>query len=98
MAFIALAVLSLGAVTWFKPGREAADPAKAPLLDAMYAAPVERVETHVLSRGETLTDVLSRASITGQDLAEFLLSVRQHLNPRRLADGVEITVRRWSSS
>ncbi len=42
--------------------------------------------------------MLSRASITGQDLAEFLLSVRQHLNPRRLADGVEITVRRWAAN
>jgi murein DD-endopeptidase MepM/ murein hydrolase activator NlpD len=96
MAFIALAVLSLGAVTWFRPRVESVDPAQAPLLDAMFAAPVERVETHVLSRGETLSDVLSRASITGTELAEFLLSVRRHLNPRRLTEGAEITVRRWT--
>ncbi len=98
MAFIALAVLSLGAITWLSPDEDPADPARAPLLQAMYAAPVERVETHVLSRGETLTDVLARAAITGQDLAEFLLSARQHLNPRRLADGVEVTIRRWASN
>src|SRR5690606_26934712 len=57
--------------------------------------PVEKVETHVLSRGETLTDVLSRAAITGGDMAELLLNLREHLNPRRLADGAEITIRRW---
>lgn len=96
MAFIALAVLSLGAVTWLRPRTEPANPANAPLLEPMNAAPVERIETHVLSRGETLSDVLARASITGADLADFLLHVRQHLNPRRLADGAEITVRRWT--
>jgi len=91
-----LALLSVGAVKWFRPGIAEVDPAKAPMLKPMYAVPVERVETHVLSRGETLTDVLVRASITGQQLAEFLLSARQHLNPRRLTEGVEITVRSWS--
>lgn len=96
MAFIALAVASLGVLTWFQPGAQAADPAKAPTLEAMYAAPVETVETHVLSRGETLSDVLMRAAFTGGELAEVLLNLREHVNPRRLADGVEITIRRWS--
>ncbi len=96
MAFIALAVLSLGALKFIRPKVEVADPAKAPMLEAMTAAPVERVETHVLARGETLTDVLNRAALTGQEMADFLLSVREYLNPRRLAGGVEITVRRWT--
>ena len=68
----------------------------APTLAAVYAPPVERVETHVLESGETLTDVLGRAAIGGPDLADLLLGVREWVNPRRLVDGVEITVRRWT--
>jgi murein DD-endopeptidase MepM/ murein hydrolase activator NlpD len=96
MAIVALAVLSLGAVSLWRPRHVPADPLNAPTLSAMYAAPVERVETHVLSRGETLSNVLSRAAITGQEMADLLLGLREHLNPRRLTEGVEVTVRRWS--
>ena len=70
--------------------------AMAPTLAAVYAPPVERVETHVLESGETLTDVLNRAAFGGTDLADVLLGVREWVNPRRLVDGVEITVRRWT--
>jgi len=71
-------------------------PEEATLQPVVYAPPVETVETHVLERGETLSDVLGRASITGRDMAEMLLSLRQYVNPRRLVDGVEVTVRRWA--
>jgi murein DD-endopeptidase MepM/ murein hydrolase activator NlpD len=93
IALIAFAALGLAAFA-FWPRAVPVDPAQAPLLDSYYALPLENVETHVLGRGETLTNVLARASITGQDMAELLLSLRGFLNPRRLSDGVEITVRR----
>lgn len=73
-------------------------PEDAPTLSAVYAPPIESVETHVLQRGETLSDILGRAAITGQELADLLLNIREFVNPRRLVDGVEITVRRWLSS
>lgn len=91
-----LAVVSLGAITWLAPRKDTADPATAPLLAAVYAAPVERVETHVLSRGETLSTALAAGSLVGLELNEFLLGVREHLNPRRLTDGVEVTFRRFA--
>jgi len=71
-------------------------PAEAPTLAPLYAPAVESVETHVLRSGETLSDVLGRVAITGGDLADLLLSMREFVNPRRLVDGVEVTVRRWT--
>lgn len=98
---LALALLalgsSLGGLTVWRPSGEGVDPSTAPLLTTLYAAPVERVETHVLERGQTLSDVLERAAFSGSELAQLLLDVRQYLNPRRLARGVEITVRRWTT-
>jgi murein DD-endopeptidase MepM/ murein hydrolase activator NlpD len=95
VALLVIAVISLGAITMWEPEPQA-DPALAPTLGVLYAAPVERVETHVLKRGETLTGILARAAISGQEMADLLLGLRQHVNPRRLADGVEVTVRRWT--
>lgn len=98
---VALAILmlglSLGGLTVWRPRPESVDPTATPLLTALYAAPVERVETHVLERGQTLSDVLERAAFSGSELAVLLLDVRQHLDPRRLARGVQITVRRWTA-
>jgi murein DD-endopeptidase MepM/ murein hydrolase activator NlpD len=93
---VLIAVLSLGAISVWEPRAPEADPALAPTLTRVYAAPVERVETHVLGQGETLSAVLARAAITGQEMADLLLGLRQHVNPRRLTQGVEITVRRWA--
>jgi murein DD-endopeptidase MepM/ murein hydrolase activator NlpD len=52
----------------------------------------------VIKRGETLSGVLSRAAILGTDLAEVLLTAREHLNPRRITQGAEVTVRRIAST
>jgi murein DD-endopeptidase MepM/ murein hydrolase activator NlpD len=93
-----IAVLSLGAISVWEPREAEADPALAPTMGVLYAAPVERVETHVLERGQTLSSVLARAAFSGQEMADLLLGLRQHVNPRRLSDGVEITVRRWAES
>jgi len=90
-----IAAVSLGGVTLMRPGMPAPDPMTAPTLGVLYAAPVERVETHVLGSGQSLTTVLAQAQISGQELADLLLGLRQHFNPRRLAAGSEVTVRRW---
>jgi murein DD-endopeptidase MepM/ murein hydrolase activator NlpD len=95
LALLVIVALSLGGMSMWRPGPIAPDVNTAPTLGALYAAPVERVETHVLKSGETLSGVLARAAITGSDLADLLLGLREHLNPRRLANGSEITVRRW---
>lgn len=98
MAVFAIAVCSIGALAVMEPRVVEADPANAPALGVLYAAPAERIETHQMAAGETLTGVLAASHITGSDMAELLLGMRQHLNPRRLAAGVEITVRRWNAN
>lgn len=95
LALGAIVALSLGGMSVWRPRPAPPDVLTAPLLDAVYAAPVERVETHVLASGETISGVLARAAITGAEMADLLLSLREHLNPRRLANGSEVTVRRW---
>lgn len=64
----------------------------------MQVPPAEKIETHVIERGETLSGVLSALSVAGQDLADALLALREHQNPRRLSEGAEVTVHRWSSN
>ena len=98
VAVFVIALCSIGAFAVMEPRVADVDPARAPELGVLYAAPAERVETHQLARGETLTGVLAQSRITGPDMAELLLGLREHLNPRRLAAGVEITVRRWHST
>jgi len=90
-----LGIVAWGLASFWEPSEPAAPPADAPLLDAFYAVPVESAETHVLRRGETLSGVLSRASITGGELANLLLALREHKSPRELREGIEVTVRRW---
>lgn len=90
-----IVVLSMGALSVWQPREQLLDPASVPVADVVYAAPAERVETHVLAAGETLSGVLSRAAITGRELSGLLLALAQHENPRRLTAGAEVTVRRW---
>ncbi|MEX1182287.1 MAG: M23 family metallopeptidase [Gemmatimonadota bacterium] len=98
IALVIIAVSSIGGATLIRPEMAEPDPATAPQLAVLYAAPVERVETHVLASGQTLSGLLSRAHITGQEMADLLLGLRQYLNPRSLAAGSEVTVRRWSNN
>lgn len=92
---IVVSVLAWGLVSFFEPAEA---PLEAPVLAAIYAAPAERVETHVLQRGETLSHLLSRASISGGELSSLLLALREHRSPRQLQEGLEVTIRRWFSS
>ncbi|HSJ14742.1 MAG TPA: peptidoglycan DD-metalloendopeptidase family protein [Longimicrobiales bacterium] len=93
-----IAVFSIGAFAAIEPRVADVDPDRAPELGVLYAAPAERVETRQLAAGETLTGVLAQSRVTGAELAELLQGLREHLNPRRLAAGAEITVRRWNAS
>ena len=96
ISLVLIAAFSLGAVTLMPPRVEEPDVAQAPTLGAIYAAPVERAETHVLRSGQSLSTVLAQARITGQDMADLLMGLREHMDPRRLPAGSEVTVRRWS--
>jgi murein DD-endopeptidase MepM/ murein hydrolase activator NlpD len=89
---IVVSVLSWGLLSFFEPREIVGD---APVLAAFYATPAEQVETHVLKRGETLSHLLDRASITGGELSNLLLALREHRSPRQLQEGLEVTVRRW---
>ncbi len=94
-----IGALSLGFVAmWQSPRAAAPPPESAPMLHAYYAPPLEEVRTHRLRDGESLGGLLSRASITGVDLADLLLSLREQRNPRNLRPGTEVTVRRWLAS
>ncbi|MEX2611347.1 MAG: M23 family metallopeptidase [Gemmatimonadota bacterium] len=99
-AVLAVATLvGLGGVTILeRPADMPAPTVDTPILDAVYARPVEDVETHVLEPGQTLGAVLSRAAITGNELADLLLALRQQHSPRRLKPGAEVTVRRWQNT
>ena len=97
-ALAVIACTSIGAMAVMQPSVPAPDPDTAPTIGALYAAPVESVETHVLGRGQTLSTVLASARFSGQELADLLLGLREHYNPRRLSDKAEITVRRWVST
>ena len=94
---ILIGALSVGAMAVMQPDSPVMDPADAPTLAPVVVPPLENAETHVIRRGETLSGVLARASVVGADLAEVLLVSREHVNPRRLTQGAEITVRRWTT-
>ena len=95
-----IGAVSLGAISVWQPRdpKSVTTPETAPLMAPVQVAPIERIETHVLRRGETLSGVLSQLSIVGQDLADALLVMREHQDPRRMSDGAEVTVHRWSAT
>ena len=94
---ILIGALSVGAMAVLQPGSPVVDPAGAPTLAPVIVPPLEKAETHVIARGETLSGILARASVMGADLAEVLLVSREHVNPRRITQGAEVTVRRWTT-
>ncbi|MBX6362753.1 MAG: M23 family metallopeptidase [Gemmatimonadetes bacterium] len=97
LAVGAIAALSLGLLAMLGPrSRGAAARLEPPTLAPFYAPPLEHVETRVLQRGETLGGLLEKAALTGSELTDLLLTLRQQRNPRLLAPGAEVTVRRWS--
>jgi hypothetical protein len=66
-----------------------------PTTATLYAAPAEVVEEHVLSRGETLSDVFGRAALTSE-MSGLLLALREHVDPRRILPNTRVLVRRWA--
>ena len=96
---VVIGLVCLGAVSVWRPAdRPVIDREHAPALTPVRVPPVEQVETHVVERGETLSGVLSSLQVVGQDLADALLALREHQNPRRISDGAEITVHRWTTN
>ena len=89
-----IGAVSIGAMAVMQPKTPMLDPSEAPTLEPVVVPAPEHVETHVIKRGETLTGVLTRASLAGADLAEVLLVSAEHINPRRLSSGAEVTVRK----
>jgi murein DD-endopeptidase MepM/ murein hydrolase activator NlpD len=92
-----IGAVSLGGVAVMQPRSPLIDPHDAPTLSVVQVPPPEEVQTISLKRGETLSGVLTTAGIVGQELADLLMMSREHLNPRRLTSGTEITVRRWAT-
>lgn len=90
-----IAGVSLGAVSMFNPADPGIPRERARVVGPLYAVPVERVETHVLGRGETLSQLFEQASIAGREFADMLMALREYQSPRRLSVGTEITIRRW---
>ena len=93
-----IGAVSLGAVAVLQPRSPSVDRHRAPILEAVQVPPPEIVETHAMARGETLSGLLEHAGIIGQELADLLLTSQEHVNPRRLTLGTEVTVRRWTTT
>lgn len=95
---VLIGIVSVGAVSVMQPRAPEPARAAASLTQPIYVPPLEKTETHVIERGQTLSGVLTRASIFGADLADVLLTAREHLNPRRITQGTEVTVRRLATT
>jgi murein DD-endopeptidase MepM/ murein hydrolase activator NlpD len=93
-----IGAVSLGGVAVMQPRSPLIDPTNAPTLAIVQVPPPEEVETHAMQRGETLSGILEHAGIVGEELADLLMMSREHVNPRRLTLGTEITVRRWATN
>ena len=102
---IRIRVLLLGALALCAGGFAVVHPAAsvdpaaaAPRLSALYAAPAEVADRHVLRQGETLSEVLSRAHLAQRDLPSLLLAMREFIDPRRVLPNTSIMVRRWADN
>ncbi|HEX6694975.1 MAG TPA: M23 family metallopeptidase [Longimicrobiales bacterium] len=91
-----IATFTIGAFAMGQPKPES--PADAVSLGTLYAPPLETVQTHTIGSGETLNGVLAQAEISRQEMTDLLIGLREHMDPRRLSTGVEVTVRRWAES
>ncbi|HEY0672675.1 MAG TPA: M23 family metallopeptidase [Longimicrobiales bacterium] len=93
-----IGAVSIGAMSVLQPRMPVAQPDQATNLQPIFVPPLEKTETHVIKRGETLSGVLTQAAVVGAELADVLLTAREHLNPRRITQGAEITVRRLATT
>jgi murein DD-endopeptidase MepM/ murein hydrolase activator NlpD len=93
IAMLVVLVVGFGVVRPRAPEDPTAD---APVLAALYAPPLEVLDEHVLQRGETLSDVFSRAALGPPELSGLLLALREHVDPRRILPNTRVLVRRWA--
>jgi murein DD-endopeptidase MepM/ murein hydrolase activator NlpD len=93
IALLVVLVVGFGVVRPRAPVDPTAD---APVLAALYAPPLEVLDEHVLQRGETLSDVFSRAALGSSELSGLLLALREHVDPRRILPNTRVLVRRWA--
>ena len=96
LALLLVVGLSVGGFAVWRPREQPVDPRMAPSLEPFYANPVEKTETHILGSGEALSRLLARAALTSEEMSAVLLGLREHVNPRYLTAGDEVTVRRWT--
>jgi len=97
LPLVVIGLLSVGAVSvWDPRPYELDNKDAAPIIGPIYARPVEKVETHQLNRGETLSGLLSKANVG--DIGQILTALAERQNLRRLMPGTEVTVRRWAET
>jgi hypothetical protein len=90
VALVGLFAVAAGALSLSLPPKEYPDTGRVP---PIFAAAAERLEVHTLSYGQTLGEVLDRASLDGAAQNGLLLAFREHESPRRLRAGTEIAFR-----
>lgn len=100
---IRIRVLLLGLMAFSAGGfavvhpRSPVDPVStAVTLAPAYAPPVEALERHTLSSGETLSEVLERAQLARSELSGLVLAAREQIDLRRILPNTSVLVRRWA--
>ena len=86
--------LALGSQFVHLPEREEQPPAPPPLLPEAHAAPVETVGRETLRKGETLSELLERARLDGEEARTLLAELTAVYDARSLKPGMEIEYRR----
>lgn len=64
------------------------------LLAAAYAAPAEISSTDTLARGETVSELLERARVNGEEAAALITALQERQNVRALRPGATVEVRK----
>ena len=83
LTIVVLTVVSAACVT---------EPPDVGVLEAVYVPPAEKVEIYSLGRGQTFGALLD-AAISANEQASLLLAFQEHASPRRMRQGIEITLR-----
>jgi len=87
---LGLAVVLGSALALARPEREYPNVGRVP---AVFAVGAEEMEVHTLAPGQTLGELLDRASLDAAGQYELLLAFREQASPRRLRAGTEVSFR-----